>query len=103
MQGVHRIFASVEPVRLRQLALAFQFFDRFVHIVLRQPHEAEQPVQAERRISAAPADLPILHRGALSQHGFRFVQVTARHVDHRHLKVREGEIGVERERVGRRA
>ena len=58
-------------MRLGELALSIELAQRLLDIVLRQPHESEQPVQAERGIALAAADLPILHGGALPQDGLR--------------------------------
>ena len=59
-RGVHRVLAAVESMRLGQPALALEFAERVLDVVLRQTHQAEQPMQSERRIALAASDLPIL-------------------------------------------
>src|SRR5258706_14065623 len=58
-------------------------------------------MQAERGIASSASDLAILHRGSLSKHGLGIGQASACDVNHRHLKMREREIRVEREHVRR--
>jgi len=60
-----------------------QLADRFVDVILREPHEAEQPVQPQRGEASALRELSILDGGALTKHGLGLHQAAARDVDHR--------------------
>src|SRR5207253_9835486 len=98
-----RVFASVQPVRRGERMLPIEFRNRFLDILLRETHETEEPVQAERGIAAAARDLAILDGGALPQQRFGVAEPVACHVDHRHLKVRERKVRIEREGARRGA
>ena len=60
-------------------------------------------MKAEAGIAIAARNLAILHGRSLAQHRFGIAQVAARDVNHRHLKVRERKVGIQRERVVGRA
>ena len=61
--------------------------------------EAEQPVQALRRIPLPPVGLEILNNSSLAQHGLRAFERSTRDVDHRALEVRERKFRVELKRA----
>ncbi len=86
-------------MRVRKMQLAIEFAQRLRVIALREADQAQQPMQAEARVAIAARHLTILHGRSLAEHGFGLPHVSARHVNHRHLKVREGEIGIQRQRV----
>ena len=63
-------------MRLGEATLAIELADGFVDVALREPNEAQQPVETERGIAAAAADLAILNRRALPQHGFGLREIS---------------------------
>src|SRR5712691_4227095 len=68
VEGMHRVLAPVKTMRLGQRAFAIQLADRFVDVILREPHEAEQPVQPQRGEASTLRELSILDGGALTKH-----------------------------------
>src|SRR5262249_33213823 len=102
-QRVHGEFAAIPPVWRCELTLPVELSERLVDVVLCQANEAEHPVEAERGIPVASADLPILNGGALPQHGLSLAQMTTGNVDHGDLEMRKRKVGVEREHVRRRS
>ena len=88
-------------MRLGELPLPVELTKRFLDVVLRQPDQSEQPMQAQRGIAVATTDLAILHRRSLTEHRFRLSEMSPRDMDHRRLEMGEREIGVEGKRVRR--
>jgi hypothetical protein len=86
-------------MRPGELALPVELAERFRDVVLRQPNQPEQPMQAQRGISIATTNLTILHGRSLAEHGLSLSEMSPRDVHHRPLVVGECEVGVERKRV----
>ena len=103
VEGAHLIFATVEAVRIRTRLFAIELLQRLVDVALRQTDESEKPMEAECGIAVAARDLPILYRRSLTKDRFGLPQPPSRDVNHRHLKVRECEIGIERQHIVGRA
>src|SRR5262249_51526287 len=91
-QRVHLVLAAIQSVRLRELLLAIELLECLADVVLREPDEGEKPVQAQRGVPIAAADLAVLHGRALTQNGFGLAQMSSGDVNHRHLEMRERKI-----------
>src|SRR4029079_1349161 len=85
---VHREFGRVQ-LRRSDSDLAIEFCTRFTHVSPRKPHEAEQPMQAFRRVALLQVCLTVLDDRPLAQDRFRAVERSARDMDHRRFEVSE--------------
>ena len=99
---VHRELRGIE-LRRTDRDLAIELLPRFLRVALREPHEAEQPVQPFGRIPLPQVGLPILHDRAFAQHRFGAVERAARDVHHRRLEMRERKVGIQLHRARQRA
>ena len=99
VKRVHLVFAAVQSMRLGELALPVELTKRLVDVVLRQPNQAEQPMQAQCWIAIATTNLAILDSGPLTEDRFGLRETSPGDMDHCRLKICKREIGVERERV----
>ena len=98
--GFNRVFTSVQALGIGDGELTLELVQGIRSIVLRQPHESQQPVQSQCWIPLSPADLAILDGGSLPEHGLGVGEVAARDVDHGDLEVRVREVGIQGEHAG---
>lgn len=76
--GTQCILPPVEPMLVGEGLLAIELPDRLRHVVLGKTHEAEQPVEPERGITASAFDEAILNGRAMPEDRLGVRQVAAR-------------------------